>query len=122
MTPKVAFQLANSLLEGYYLQEDLRRSQCNIRKPSTGQLTESWQKRFVSRHNAYLWTKQGYHINQLQMDGFLEDNIQAMYDMNYKTLMSARFTVRLLQDKYHYIDASKTEQHHSTQQVDQWVL
>jgi hypothetical protein len=93
MTPKETLQLANSLLEGSSLQEGLWRFQPNIRKPGTGQLTESWQKGFVSRHNAYLQTKRGYHVNHFRMDDLTEDNIEAVYDMTYETWTAVRCAV-----------------------------
>ena len=106
MTPKEMLQLANSLLQGSLLQEDLQRFQCNSRNHGTGQLTESWQKGFMSRHDTYVQTKKGYHVNHLRMDNLTEDNVEAMYDMTYKTWTAARCAVRLSEDKYHYVDAS----------------
>ena len=106
MTPKDTLQLANSLLEGSSLQEGLRWFQRNIRKTGTGQLTESWQKGLMSRHDAFLQTKRGYHVNHLRMDDLTGDNVEAMYDMTYKTWTAARCAVRLPEDKYHYVDAS----------------
>ena len=99
MTSKKALQLANSLLEGSLLQEDLRRFQRNIRKPGTGQLIESWKRGFMLRHNTYLWTKKGYHVNHLPMDDLTEDTIEAMYDMTYETWKAVRCAVQLPEER-----------------------
>jgi hypothetical protein len=60
----------------------------------------------MSRHDVYLQTKKGYHVNHLRMDDLTEDSIEAMYDMTYEIWTAARCAVRLPESEWHYVDAS----------------
>ena len=106
MTPGETLYLANSLLGVSPLQEYLLKFQRNIRKPGTGQLTESWRKGFVPKHDAYLWTKNRYHANHFRMNDSTEDTIGKRHDITYTFWTAARYTVWLPEVKWHYVDVS----------------
>ena len=109
MKPKELLQLANSMLQGSALQDNLCKFQQNLKKAGSGQLTKSWRKGFMARYDAFLRSKRGYHFNHLRMDDLTPNNIQAMYDMTYETWVAARVAVRLPESEWHYVDCNGNE-------------
>jgi len=104
LKPSEGIALANSLIEGKPLQDELKAYQASRRKKPTGKVTAGYWRRFMSRSKGILSTAKGYRVGTSKDEWGKLHNVQQMYEMTYDIWVDAGVAVRLPEDEHYWVN------------------
>jgi hypothetical protein len=105
ITPTEGLQLANSLIDKKPIQSKLKEFQMSRGKDPSGQLSKSYWKQFMRRHQNVLASAKGSRVASNRTDWVTYENIQTMYDLVYEQMVAAGVAKELAPEDQYWVNA-----------------
>ena len=102
ITPSEGLQLANSLIDGKSLQDELKPWQAN--KTPFGLLFYKYWGGFVKRDKRVLESAKAHLVAANRTEWVTYQNIECMYNLAYEQMVSAALACRLLESREYWVD------------------
>ena len=96
--------LANSLIDGKPMQNDLKIFQASKKKNPSGLLSRRYWQQFMKRHSKQLEAAKGHIVATNRTEWVTFDNINRMYDLVYDQMVAAGVARRLSPAEHYWVD------------------
>lgn len=104
ITSTEGLQLANSLVDGKPIQEEVIHRQSKWKKNPTGMVSTTYWLTFMRRHKQQLQSAQGYHMASNRTEWVTYKNILIMYDFVYEQMIAAGIAIPLPPSEQYWIN------------------
>jgi len=98
--------LANSLIDGKSMQDDLKKFQESKKKKASGLLSRRYWKQFMKRHAKLLEAAKGHLVATNRTEWVTYDNIDRMYDLVYEQMVAAGVARCLPPDEHYWVNGN----------------
>ena len=104
ITPTEGLCLANSLIDGKSIQDQLKILQAQKKAAPTGILSKKYWHQFVKRYQQVLDVTNGFKVSSTRTEWVTYANIEKMYHLVYDQMEEAGVARWLLPSEHYYVN------------------